>query len=724
MNKTALKSPRESVALIAAFFHSVRDLSVNDRFVFQPVSLSVREGICFGDRWLRLGEIALKPAPKEKDEEESAPAENAIRHGFYEWKMTPYEDLEIECLDNMGFGVSAKEQADGKAKDITRRALHSVIDVSMRLGLLFPQFDADVVASMPFNRPTTVIADTNAVGKGGVDFLVRFLYPTARLKVPAIVAMEILDQSVRFFSQRRRALASEAKPKLKPGILLDHVVSQAGQRAMLRFELHSDIEVERTPIFSDPLRNAFARDKEQDWPDLNLSTPNRSYCDRLILETARQHLTTVTTGHPVMLMTGDEGLARMTLAEGMQPLFFHAGRSPEQYGQVLTGTRFHPFTGEVFSVPLQCLLWELAVTFGNARLANEDSSIFFEVRAIDQDLNWQPFHAKDDLLRVSWNGFDQDQSDAIKKQPPIILAESVDKAEGGEKAQRRESAEKETTLEKAPKQSPKTSLKLGPFKPRTMYRFALNVLIDFIPVLLEKRTVPATCEGTPLQKREIARKTLSRYLGFLMTGQFITAVESGIQATDSLQQLWDALMAQDLPSASQRFRAVPSLNEFLKRLENERRIEIDTKAPERERPSPAYVQIAELCGHALQIPQDAVYGTFQNPSVREFVDFALEAYQKNRKGEDYVLTGLWLETLAREYGIHPIKARDRLAEAQAAGMLERYTQGSTPDTRFEKHTLTVLQIQDGRPAVTKVCLYHGDFIIPGKASVSIRLERK
>ncbi len=713
MSNSTLQSSTESVACIAAFFRGAQ----------KPAVLSVSEDLCFGDKWLDLGEIALKPDPAVKEEEECEPLHNAVRFGFYEWTMTQYDTLETQCLANMGLKNQPGAASTAKAQDTTRRALHSLIDLTTRLGLLSPHFDPAMVAAMPFRRPTTVIADTNAVGKGGVDFLVRFLCPMGRLKIPAIVAMEILNKSDTFFAKRRRCLSKQAKPEQKPGILLDHTVSQACQRAMLRFELHADIEVERTAIASDPLRNAFTRDKDQDWQELNLSTPVKGYCDRLILETARQHLSTVTPGHPVMLMTGDEGLARMALAEGMQPLFFRAGRAPELYGQVLCGTRFHPFTGEVCSVSLQSVLWELAVTFGSARLATRDGSKFFEVRAIKHDLNWQPFHARDDLLRVAWEGFGPEHSKRATGRPSASHADTAKaKAETVPKPQPKQTARKAAPSKKAPKRAAKARPTLGPFNPNTIYRFDLSALFEFIPVLLGKGTVRITGEGTPLNGK--SRATISKYLGFLMTGKFIAEVEGGIEASESLQRIWDALTARDLESACQYFRTVSSLDVFFKRLENIRRIEVDNRAPERERPSPCYLQIAELCGHALQIPGDAIYGTFRNPSAREFVDYAIKSYESTRKGEDYVLTGLWLETLAREHGIHPIKTRDRLGEAQAGNLVDRYTQGSTPDTRFENHTLTVLDFENGRPKPTKLCLYHGDFIIPGKASVSIRLERK
>ncbi len=55
-------------------------------------------------------------------------------------------------------------------------------------------------------------------------------------------------------------------------------------------------------------------------------------------------------------------------------------------------------------------------------------------------------------------------------------------------------------------------------------------------------------------------------------------------------------------------------------------------------------------------------------------------------------------------------------------MLERYTEGSTPETQYERHNMATLEVSKGSATVREVNLYHGDFLIPGKASVSIRLE--
>jgi len=584
-----------------------------------------------------------------------------------------------------------------------------VIDVATRVGLLFPCFDPDFFCSMPFRRPTTVIADTNAICQGGVDFLIRFLYPMARLKIPAIVHMEILNQTYRYFEQRRKY---QRTGKLnKPLALYHHVLSQGGQRALLRLELQTDTEVEHTALFPDPLKNAFSQDKsgEEEMSDLNLHAPIRSYCDRLILETARQHRSMVTPGHPVMLMTGDEGLGRMTLAEGLQPLFFHAGKPAELYGQILCGTRFNPFDGKLFSIPLADLLWELAVTFGNARLTSEDGQKSITIQAMDRDLNWQPYHAKDDLLRVSWAGFSETvHRERTDGQPTPVTTKKASSQ-----------AARPFTAKYPGKEVKEASSGLSP---DTVYKFNVNTMCLLMESLVAGDSVSVSGKGTALEG--MAKRTLRHYFGFLRAGHFVTVSGETLRTTESLRSLWTALKYRDLDSIAKAFHAVSSFKVFCDTLRKKRLTEMTSKTPKKKRPAPTYLQLAEICGLALRIPEEGVYATFVMPSPEEFVDIAIEAFEKNRKGERYLLTGLWLEAMTREHGVHPIYARNCLNEAQAAGIIDRFTEGSTPETRFDSHTLNVLAVKNGGPTVRKICLYHGDFILPGKASVSIRLEKR
>ncbi len=109
MSTNNLKSPQESASIIAKFFRSVKGESVQKSVADRPVILSVKEDICFGDRWLTLGEVALKTAPPASNEEGLTPSENAVRHGFYEWRMEGFEYLHTECMTLMDFNKSGSK---------------------------------------------------------------------------------------------------------------------------------------------------------------------------------------------------------------------------------------------------------------------------------------------------------------------------------------------------------------------------------------------------------------------------------------------------------------------------------------------------------------------------------------------------------------------------------------------------------------------------------------
>jgi len=78
------------------------------------------------------------------------------------------------------------------------RGLDGVAHCACRVGLNHPVIDAGNLASMPFRTPTTIVADTSAIVQGGLDFAVRFLYPMARIKIPAIAHMELLNATDNF----------------------------------------------------------------------------------------------------------------------------------------------------------------------------------------------------------------------------------------------------------------------------------------------------------------------------------------------------------------------------------------------------------------------------------------------------------------------------------------------------------------------------------------------
>ena len=381
MSDYRLTSKSEASAALGDYFQLIAGA---------PSLLMIREDKCFKDtNWLNLGTLLVEPGDCEPGEEINERYLAAVNFGFFEWacpSITTVMDRLVELLE------ITKEDHKAKAE----RALDEVTSVAARVGLVHPFFDADAISLMPFRRPTTVVADTSAILQGGLDFVVRFLYPMARLKVPAIAHMEILNSADNYFKYRR----THQKVKDRAAVLLSHAVSQGGQRALLRLELQTDAEIERGRLGADPLRGIIQSESDAEDTNLGLQKVQRSFADRLIFETARQHLSQSSPDHPVTLMTADQGLARMTLGEGMQPLFFEAVSYPLIAERRLSGTTFNPFTGRIYSVSIADLLWEMAVTFGRARLATEDDTYFVEACAMEETLSWKPYHAKDDLLWV------------------------------------------------------------------------------------------------------------------------------------------------------------------------------------------------------------------------------------------------------------------------------------------------------------------------------------
>jgi hypothetical protein len=102
----------------------------------------------------------------------------------------------------------------------------------------------------------------------------------------------------------------------------------------------------------------------------------------------------------------------------------------------------------------------------------------------------------------------------------------------------------------------------------------------------------------------------------------------------------------------------------------------------------------------------------------------LESYEFLRTQEktEWVLTGQWLEALVIRHAIHPITTRSLVATVKTENLLRVYVEGSTPETRFERHFMWMLQMVEGKPKLVKVFLYHGNFLIPGVSSVRIKIE--
>ena len=87
-------------------------------------------------------------------------------------------------------------------------------------------------------------------------------------------------------------------------------------RVLVRVEMDDRVEIDRPRLGADPLRGVIQPDSDSEDRSLGLQAVQRSFADRLILETAVQHRDRVAPGHSVFLMTADQGQARMATAEG------------------------------------------------------------------------------------------------------------------------------------------------------------------------------------------------------------------------------------------------------------------------------------------------------------------------------------------------------------------------------------------------------------------------
>ena len=641
--------------------------------------LSARDDRVFPNGWLPLGILSL-----EADNGALEELETMVTKGAFEWRLPSGDTVKeglFKCLDR-----GQKERVKARIDERIDEALDQIAWIAVRAGLLHPAFDAAALEAMPFRRSTTVVADTSGALQGALDFVARHLHPAARVKVPAIVHMEIVNLADRFFKIRR-----EGKSERRADELAAHLKSQGSQRVLLRLELQTDIEIERTYLLGDPLRAAFQPDRDRELSQLNISAPIAAYVDRLILEAARHHQAQSGPSHDVWLLTGDQGLARMALAEGVDPLYFRAVRATDFFGKRLAGQIFDPFSGDIRQTPLASVLWELATAFGAARLENDDGRAF-EVGALGEGMNWSPHHSFDDLL---W----------CKRTPPK-LAPGIPNAEPGGRGA--------TPQPQRGSVGGKTSFK----------RFDVGRLFRLVCVLDDKQEIGNAEVMAYIGTR--SRSVGNEYRRFLLSADLISTMGERWRAKPSLQQFAAALRNERIDDIRKALLKAPSFTAFAAHV---RRLDVgqaltpsDLEPSYRSRGAATYRVLGEVTLTGAAAGNAGFYPTPAMPDARTFAEIALTRFSTLDAGEGLVPVGAWLEALIREDGIHPEVARQRLDEADAEGFLRRFTEGSTPQMRHGDRVVHILRTADGEPVVVPIPLYRGDYLIPGKASVSLRIE--
>ena len=663
----ALISPQEAELEIAPLTTAQCSLEVMEERAF------VNE-----DKWFALGSICLKAAPQPTHENAEQQRALLAYGGAFEWSLPSASNASAQLRNLLN--------EDNEAE--VRRILDSVAAVGMRTGLVNPVFDSESIESMPFRRTTTVVSDTTGVLQGGLNFIVRHV-PKARVKVPAIVQMEIRESSDNFLKIRRDTKSQKSKHR-PARQLKEHLKSQGGERVLHRLELQDDVEIERTHLLGDPLRSAFRHDRNAAVSGLNLNIPVRSYVDRLVLEAARDHQALSEPGHAVLLLTGDQGQARMALAEGVRALYFRSVSAKDLFGQHLAGRPLDPFTGEPLPVPLASLLWEFATAFGRARLVSDDGT--FTVSAIGEDLPWSLYQSINDLL---WYEVE------YKAPRPRTVHQASEEPI------------------KPPADNGPKSVGPRPAVPPAYQRMNVNLLLTLICALDDRQTMDQN-EITALLS--LSSYSISHYRRFLASGEYILLAGDRWMARDRLKAVAIAARTEDPRSMRNALAHAPSFHNLVQRTERLNNGEPLDLSDLDERSKATYQVLGELTLLCASVGREFVFPTLNSPPPSEFAQLALTRFKEMAGVEKIVATGLWLESLIRHDGIHPEVAQRSLEQASEMGLLHRSTEGSTAQTRYDDHVVHVLRVEEGTPVAKPIHLYRGDYLIPGKASVSLRLK--
>lgn len=211
-------------------------------------------------------------------------------------------------------------------------------------------------------------------------------------------------------------------------------------------------------------------------------------------------------------------------------------------------------------------------------------------------------------------------------------------------------------------------------------------------------------------------RTRDEYRRFLESADLISRTHDNWEARPGLRAFSAALRNERVDEFRDALRKVPSFASFAAQVEQAeigRVLDLSRVG----RGKATYRILGEM---TLLCAGD--YPTPARPDAAAFAPTAVHRFAQLDGGEGLVPTGDWLESLIQKDGIHPEVARRRLDEASAQGFLRRVTEGSTTQVRFRDRVVHVLRVHSGAPVATPVHLYRGDYLIPGKGSVSLRIE--
>ena len=213
-----------------------------------------------------------------------------------------------------------------------------------------------------------------------------------------------------------------------------------------------------------------------------------------------------------------------------------------------------------------------------------------------------------------------------------------------------------------------------------------------------------------------SRRTTDEYRRFLESGELISGTRDNWEARPGIRALSAALRNERVDELRDLLQRAPSFAAFAAQVDQaEIGGVLDLSDVGRGKSTYRILgEITLLCA--------GLYPTPARPDAAAFASTAIHRFLELDRGEGLVLTGAWLESLIQNDGIHSEVARRRLDEASERGLLRRITEGSTTQVRFRDRVVHVLRLHAGQPIAMPVHLYQGDYLIPGKGSVSLRIE--
>ncbi len=666
MTKFDLKSPSE------AEFDLQKIILDEITFGNTKFSISCCDDSAFvADEWLNLGQIRIPLNSNHISENSNDQMElihGYLQKGVYEW-VTPETSKVRKKLDEV-LGNENKESSNSSL-------LTDIANVGYRTCLIRPLFDAMALMEMPYKKDTTIVVDTSSVIQGGFDFVCEFLQPEVSVMIPAMVDTELRISSNNYFSKRRR---DKKSIKDRHDELSGHLNSQGGQRALDRWEIYREVELER-PLIQ------------------GVHQLNNANADPQILEEARRYQAQSSPNHKVRLLTADQGLAREAYRKGIFPLYFKATKADSFFGKKLTGCMFHPFSGKPQRISLVYVLWELAISFGSVKFEGVNRGNNIEIKSIGKGLEWTTTKTHDDVL---WCKTNIQVNTAKKSQVSLNNDQSTSSETQTEELSNSISVEA-----------------LGSKKKVTFYGFNVAKLIRLICMLDDKQ------ELTLNEVLNILGTTTPRgadeYRSLLLSGRLII-LENGLwKPTKILSRLSIAIRNNEKDLINQYLLNIPSYKEFiteLNKLETEKILEIKPYGSRIR----GYLILGEITMNCIEIRGQGIYSTKTIPNLNDFAEIAKEHYRELATGEGLVPVGAWLENLIRKNGIHPVVAKDKLNQAAKEGLINRTTEGSTTQFRKGNQYFHILHVEERIPQINRIHYYRGDFLIPEKASVTIRIS--